>query len=137
MGDDAQTKLSLHIWHPSRDLAGVCRTLRSKPKNIWKKGDQRRTPKGKALEGVREESYCTIEFGAISQVSLSRQIERALVRLKPHRAALRRLRASGGTVSFYVGWFLTDNVGDALSVKLLAEMARMGIMLELNLYPPG
>ncbi|UFZ06971.1 hypothetical protein LQG66_11990 [Bradyrhizobium ontarionense] len=60
----------------------------------------------------------------------------ALAWLAPHRALLRRLVATGGRVSFYVGWFCDEHTGEAFDWNLLAALADLRIVLELNIYVP-
>jgi Domain of unknown function (DUF4279) len=129
-----RTKLSLHLKHPTRDLSTICRTLGLRPKIIWKEGEERRTPKGRRLAGVRESSYCSIDLGATSKVELSKKIESAVRSLKPHRAILRRLTSTGGRISFYVGWFCDNDTGETLSSEILRQMTDMEIALDLNIY---
>lgn len=131
-----RTELSLHLKHPTRDLSTVCRTLGLRPKIIWKKGDERQTPKGRSIGGVRESSYCSVELGAASKVELSKKIESALRLLKPHRPIFRRLSLTGGRISFYIGWFCDEHTGETFSSKILAQMADMHIALDLNVYVP-
>jgi len=129
-----QVKISLHIRHPTRDLSRVCRALRLEPKHIWKKGDERRTPKGNKIGGLREDSYCSIELGPTSRESISKKVEAALTLLEPHRALLRKLSSTGGTVSFFVGWFCESDTGERLSAQVVERMARFRIALDLNVY---
>lgn len=131
-----RVKLCLHIRHPSRDLSFVCQTLRLNPTHIWKKGEERKTPKGNKIGGIRDNSYCSIDLGQSSRVSLPKQIEAALDLLEPHRAVLRNLSTGGGTISFYVGWFCDEDTADALDVLILKRMAHLRIALELNVYLP-
>lgn len=130
------TKLSLHIKHPTRDLSAVCIALDLKPTHIWKKGDERQTPRGAKIGGTRTNSYCSIEFGASSRRPLPKQIEAALAVLKPHRAILRRLSSTGGRLSFYVGWFCAGDTGERLDWQLLEAMTDLRIALDLNVYMP-
>ena len=131
-----RAKLSLHIKHPTRDLASVCSALGFKPTNIWKKGDERRTPKGNKIGGLRENSYCSIGLGQSPRDPFPKQIEAVLTLLQPHRSMLRRLSSSGGTISFYVGWFCDEDTGETLNAQILERMAHLGIALELNIYLP-
>ncbi len=131
-----RVKLSLHIKHPTRDLSSVCSALRFEPTNIWKKGDERRTPKGNKIGGLRENSYCSIDLGQSSREPLPKQIEAALTLLQPHRAMLQRLSSTGGTISFYVGWFCDEDAGETLNAQILERMARLRVALELNIYLP-
>jgi hypothetical protein len=129
-----RAKLSLHIKHPTRDLSRVCNALGFKPRHIWKKGDERQTPRGNKIGGIREASYCSIDFGLPSREPIAKQIEANLVLLKRHRATLRKLSSSGGTISFYVGWFCDETTGEILSNELLWAMTDLRIALELNIY---
>jgi Domain of unknown function (DUF4279) len=129
-----RNKLSLHFRHPNRDLSIVCRTLGLRPKIIWKKGDERRTPKGHGIGSVRDYSYCSIELGAASKVQLSKKIEKAVESLNPHRALLRTLASTGGRTSFYIGWFCAEDTDDAFGSDILARMADLRIALDFNIY---
>jgi hypothetical protein len=131
-----RTRLSLHIKHPTRDLSPVCSALGLKPRVIWKKGEERRTPKGRKLGGLRDASYCSIELAQESRRSLAKQTEAALERLEPHRAVLRRLSSTGGRISFCVGWFCDEHSGELFSTDLLRAMTRLRIALDLNIYLP-
>jgi hypothetical protein len=132
-----RTKLSLHIRHPTRNLLSVCQVLGLQPKILWKKGDERQTPKGTKTGGTRENSYCAIELGAASKVRLSEKLEVALRMLKRHRALLRRLHSTGGRASFYIGWFCEGDTGEELGYEVLDGMADLRIALDLNIYVPG
>ena len=127
---------SLHIRHPTRDLARVCQTLGYRPKIIWSKGDARQTPKGTELEGVRDGSYCSISLGRTSRIDLSTKIEASLRTLRRHKALLRRLSSSGGRISFCVGWFLDRDAGEELDWKILAALADLRTGLDMRVYVP-
>jgi Domain of unknown function (DUF4279) len=131
-----RTKLTLHIKHPTRDLSLVCDELGMHPVHIWKAGDERRTPKGTRLAGLRAASYCSVDLGSTTRKLLSKQIEAALVLLKPHRRLLRRLSSTGGRISFFVGWFCDEHTGDSFDNQILDEMADLRIGLDLNIYIP-
>lgn len=130
------TKLSLHIEHPTRDLSSICAVLGLEPTHIWKKGDERQTPKGTKIGGTRANSYCSIEFGASSRKPLPKQIEAVLALLRPHRAILRKLSSTGGLISFYVGWFCDENTGERFGWQILDTMTDLRIALDLNIYVP-
>jgi hypothetical protein len=131
-----RVQLSLHIRHPTRDLSKVCSGLGLKPKHIWKKGDERRTPKGNKIGGLRDASYCSIDLSPVSRKSLVEQIEANVEMLKRHRSTLRKLSSTGGVISFYIGWFCDEHTGEALSTQLLGAMSDLRIALELNIYIP-
>lgn len=130
-----RSKLSLHIRHPDRDLSIVCESLNLAPKNLWKKGDERRTPKGHKLTGIRDNSFCTVEMEA-TNLPLQDQIERALNLLAPHRSIFREISSNGGQTSFYVGCFLDEDSVENFEWRVLESMADLRISLELNIYLP-
>jgi hypothetical protein len=67
---------------------------------------------------------------------LQKQIEATLTLLQPHRLMLRRLSSTGGTISFYVGWFCDEDTGETLDAQILERMARLRVALELSIYLP-
>jgi len=82
------------------------------------------------------ESRCSIDLGSTRRKLLSKQIEAALVLLKPHRRLLRNLSSTGGRVSFFVGWFCDEHAGDSFDRQILDGMADLRIALDLNIYIP-
>jgi hypothetical protein len=106
------------------------------PARIWKKGDERETPKGTKTGGTRTDSYCSIAFGEVSRKPLPEQIEAALSLLKQHRELLLELSSTGGVLSFFVGWFCDEDTGASFDWKILDEMANLHSSLELNIYVP-
>lgn len=133
---DQRTKLSLHITHPTRDLSAVCDAFGRRPIRLWKAGDERRTPKGTKIGGIRSESACAFDFGPATRRPLAKQIEAALLLLKPHRRMLRSLSSTGGRISLFVGWFCDEYTGESFSHNVLEKMADLRISLDLNIYGP-
>jgi hypothetical protein len=131
-----RTVLSLHLHHPTRDLSAICAALGLVPRHVWTKGDERQTPKGIKIGGIRDSSYSSIDLGVTSQEPLSEKIEAALALLKPHRAILRELSSRGGRVAFYIGWFCDEDTGEGLGWQILEKMSDLRIELELNIYVP-
>ena len=131
-----RTQLSLRVTHPTRDLAIVCQTLGLRPKVIWRRGDERKTPNGRSIGGLRDHSYCVIDLGVASKVGLPTKIESTVKTLKPHRSLLRKLDSEGGRISFSVGWFCDKDTGEAFDHEILAQMADLRIALDLYIYIP-
>ena len=131
-----RTKLSLQIRHPTRDLSTVCSALGLRPANLWKVGDERRTPKGNKIGGLRTDSHCSVDLGPTTRRPLSKQMEAALELLKPHRRMLRRLSSTRGRIGFFAGWFCDEHTGATFDYQILEGMADLRIALDLNLYVP-
>jgi hypothetical protein len=58
-----------------------------------------------------------------------------LDQLAMHRSFFHRIRAEGGGVEFFVGWFFETQSGDIFDYELLARMADLKIDLSLHVYP--
>jgi hypothetical protein len=131
-----RSKLGIQIQHPSRDLSKVCLTLGLKPKIVWKKGEERRTPKGNKIGGIRNFSHCSIDFKFPARQPLHEKIVAILARLKPYRTMLRKLWSTGGTISLYIGWFCDADTGLPLDTQILSVMADLRVSVELFVYIP-
>jgi len=131
-----RTNLALRLCHPTRDLLPVCTAIGLVPRRAWKKGDERQSPTGRNLGGVRDSSYCVADLGETSRGPLSKKIEAALTRLEPYQEILEEMSSTGGRVSFFVGWFLDEDTGDTLDWPILQKMSQLRIALEMNVYVP-
>jgi hypothetical protein len=131
-----RTQLSLRMWHPEADLSEFCRKAGLTPKVFWTKGDPRMTPKGRMLGGVRDSSYCLVNFGPASDIDLIEKIEAALAALSPHRADIERLVSTGGRITFSVAWFLEADTGKAIEWHTLGRMHELRIGFDFYLYVP-
>jgi hypothetical protein len=131
-----RTNLTLRLHHPTRDLLPVCTALGLAPRHAWKKGDERQTPNGRNLGGVRDSSYGSADLCKTSREPLSKKIEAALTRLEPYREVLEEVWSTGGRLSFFIGWFLDEDTGDTLDWPILQKTSQLRIELELNIYVP-
>jgi hypothetical protein len=59
-----------------------------------------------------------------------------LDQLAPHGSFFHRVRAEGGQVELFIGWFLDGHTGDLFTLDLLGRLADLKIDLSLCLYPP-
>ena len=126
--------ISLRAQHPDDDLAALIERVGIAPSQRWKKGDPRRTPKGKLLRGTRDDSYCSIPLQVARTSSLTEAVSDSLKVVRRVKKQLREIVASGGKVSIAVGWFCTGDAGTSLPSDLLAELGRAGVALDLYLY---
>ena len=110
----------------------------------WRVGAPRATPKGDPLIGTYDQSYWT--SGSIRQGewkpdahepdTLVNAIKELLRLFAEHKQFFKEIRSSGGSVEFFVGWFLGGDTGGVFKHDLLREMAGLGIDLSLDIYPP-
>ncbi|MBU6462901.1 MAG: DUF4279 domain-containing protein [Bradyrhizobium sp.] len=131
-----KSKIGLQIRHPFRDLSHVGPILGLKPSIIWKRGDERRTPKGNRIKGTRQDSRVSFEFKFLPRRPLSEKIRAALTALEQHRTMLRKLTTTGGTIILYIGWFCDEHTGMTLDTQILSGIANLRISVELFVYVP-
>ena len=139
MGKIFDFSVSLQVRHPDIDPAMVCAALSMEPSHSWKAGTPRVTPRGEPLGGTRRESYCSFNIAQGSDGEVAACLAATVKRLTKHRKFLNNLKATGGSVMFYVYWYPHGDTGETFNADLLAKMGRLGIDLGLNVigYWPG
>ncbi len=134
MGRTFEYAVSLHVKHPELGSAEITSNLHLKPRRNWTVGEPRRTPKGTPLEGVYKESYCCFEFGEGEDGELANCLRKAIGELRRYKPFLQQIRASGGSLEFFVFWYPNGDTGGSFDPELLGEMAELGITLGINVY---
>ena len=95
------------------------------------------TPAGHPLEGSRKETYWYRDFPLSRDAQLGSSIKSLLNRLSNRKNFFKKVRAKGGTVEFFVGWFIKRNSGEILGQDVLKNLSNLQIDLALDVYPPG
>jgi hypothetical protein len=126
--------VSLRVKHPNLAAAAISTQLGLSPKTCWSAGEVRKSPKGAPLGGTRRESYCAFDVGSGGDGELTECLEAAVKSLKAQEGFLRDIRASGGTVMFYVYWYPNGDTGEVFGADLLREIAALEIELGINVY---
>lgn len=136
MSSPFRYRVSLRVTHPTLDPAETAAQLAAEAKVSWAAGEPRKTPKGRLLGGVREESYCAFDIGSGNDGALAECLDAAVARLQPARDFIRQMRATGGSLMLYVSWYPAGDTGEVFGAALLRDMADLGIALGLNVYGP-
>ena len=126
--------VSLQIRHPTAQADALAGPLPWRAASSWSVGDERSTPKGRALGGERSQSYCTFEVGKGDDGKLAACLSPITEELLVHREHLAELRRTGGGLSFYVYWYPCGDTGEVFTAQLMAKMASLGIDFGLNVY---
>ena len=119
------------------DPEKITEALRIKPKRSWKAGEPRQTPRGTPLAGFNRDTYWMAGIAAGRWPSLiNGAIYDVLKKLVPHRAFFHHLRAEGGEVELFIGWFFENQSGDVLTHQCLALAGDLQIDLSFDVYSP-
>jgi hypothetical protein len=124
-------RVTLQVRHPNIDPQRIVAAIGLPPGRYWEAGEKRSTPKGESLPGTFRESYCYFDLGEGSDGQLADFLGHALGKLEHAAEFIAELRQTGGSVNFYVSWFLGPH-GEVFDIDLLAAMARLGIDLGIE-----
>lgn len=126
--------LSLRTHSFDVDPSEICTLLGRSPKWHWRMGDARVSPSGLKLNGNYEKSYCSFQIARENNEDLDQLIERVVNDLVQHKDLLTRIRAEGGWVDLFIGWYSTGNTGVVFSSVLMKLLADLGIDLAIDFY---
>jgi hypothetical protein len=124
-------QVSLQVYHPDADPAGIVDGLAIPASRSWKVGDRRSAPNGAELLGRYRETYCLFRLGDGNDGELAKCLGDAVKILQPKRHYLHWLRETGGRMNFYVGWTVGER-GEIFDTRLLSEIAQLGIDLGIE-----
>ena len=139
--DEARThyhfRISLRVAHPHAAPEEITKALGVAPKRSWEAGKPRQTPAGAPLAGINKGTYWTTDITAGRwPTDINDTVHEALNGLVPHRSFLHRVRAEGGSIELFIGWFFESQSGDVLTYQCLALAGDLQIDLSFDVYPP-
>jgi hypothetical protein len=107
-----------------------------KPDLFWKIGERRVAPNGRVLKGRYTESLWTYreKYEGTSR-NFFKKVDGIASRLKPHRAFLQKVSATGGKCEMYVQLSGAMNIGDSLRAPTLRLLGELDILLSVEVFP--
>jgi hypothetical protein len=126
--------VSLRTYSFDVEPSEICALLNRSPKRIWRIGDPRVSPSGTRLNGNYEESYCSFPITREGDEELEELIERLANSLIQHKDLFARIRAGGGRIDLFVGWYSVGNTGAVFSSVLMKLLSDLHIDLSLDGY---
>jgi hypothetical protein len=134
----SRSVFSLRVSHPSIDPEEISEGFGLAPRHSSRAGEERKTPKGQSLSGTYNTSYWMTELtgdesGNGDLLGALRDIAN---RLEPYEFFVKKIRAGGGRVEIFIGWFLETNDGFVFDHALVARFAALGVDLSFDVYPP-
>lgn len=128
-------RISLRLRHDSADLSACASRFGLEPSRQRQAGRQRTTPLGESLPGRWSDSYWTAALPVPPDESLEGALWRIAGWLDGHARFLADHRATGGSVSLFIGLFLEGpSAGFALPPALMRRYASPGVALEFDVY---
>ncbi|WP_156382227.1 MULTISPECIES: hypothetical protein [unclassified Aureimonas] len=126
--------ISLQVHHPDADPTDIARGVGLPVNRSWKLGQPRVTPRGTALAGHYDATYCLFDLGAGNDGELAERLQAIVAALIPRRDFLLGLRATGGSINFYITWTVGER-GEMFDCSLLSDLVGLGI--DLGIEPIG
>ncbi|HEX2811489.1 MAG TPA: hypothetical protein VHO04_02305 [Sphingopyxis sp.] len=123
--------ISLQVRHPDADPNDIVRGVGLPVKRSWAAGEPRSTPRGTALSGHRDASYCAFDLGAGDDGELAERLRAIVATLVPKQDFLLGLRATGGSINLFITWTVGER-GEMFDCSLLSGLARLGIDLGIE-----
>jgi len=127
-------EISLRLRHPSIDPDEVTLALSMTPEFRWKAGEPRTTPSGQRLEGFYESSYWCCKVSHEPGLGLITVVKEHLRNLEARRNFLIDFCAAGGSIEYFIGWFIGRNAGVVFDWELLNRLAALRIDLAFDVY---
>jgi hypothetical protein len=126
--------LALRIFHPSIDPDEITTKLDIAPHFSCKAGEPALTPAGTPLHRIRKETYWYYSESE-GDKNFPEKIERVIADIAPHRDFFHRIVADGGRIEFYLCLLGSVNIGNTLSLPLLARLVDLKIELSIEVFP--
>jgi hypothetical protein len=123
--------ISLQVRHPDADPHDIARGVGLPVKRSWKIGQPRVTPRGTPLEGHYDATYCAFDLGAGDNGDLAERLRVVVTSLFSKRDFLLHLRATGGSLNFFITWTVGER-GEMFDRSLLSDIASLGIDLGIE-----
>lgn len=124
------------VRHQSCRAEEVALALGWKFHNGWSVGDNRVTPVGTKLPGIRHDTMCAFRFESNEETATSAVADKVKHLLSRH-AYIRELVHTGGTMTLNVGLNGRFNSSLDLSPEILSGLNDLGILFSVECFPDG
>jgi len=134
--EDRKLIYGLQIWikHPSINANIITDTLKLTPNTYWQAGQNRYSPAGTILEGVYKETYWSHFYTVKGERSFSKEINRLIGVLMPHKFFINRISDTNGRVNLNISLYSGENIGDVIPYTILRDFYELKIGLGIELF---
>lgn len=128
------SSISLRLCHPTLPHSDIVREIGMKAEFSHTVGQQRRTPKGRLLEGLYRETYCCFKIKKKGASHLDDDLRPWCDFLEKHAIFLQVFLETGGRLEFYISIFLDGDRGFELDGPMLQRISALGVGLSVEMY---
>ena len=125
----------LMINHPTERLDTITNELGLQPDYKWQVGQPRSAPDGTPLPGVNRDTYWALCERVAGHRFFFETAVDMLDRLEAAEDFVRGLLASGGRIRIAINLPGRTNIGDSLASSHLSRMGRLGVELDIGIFP--
>ena len=128
-------EVTLRIRHPTETLEAVSKAFNLTPDYKWQVGQPRTTPTGALLPGIHKHTYWACTERVSGNRNFFKTVTDFLGDLEAAQEFVTHLIASGGTLTIVIHLPGFRNIGAGISAPDLGRMARLGIELDVEVFP--
>jgi Domain of unknown function (DUF4279) len=130
-------RLSFRVSHPLLKADRISTELGLNPRYTWNVGERARNKKNEEIGPIRKDTYCSYDVDYGPDVSgIADEISRFLKDMEYHKDFLRQIAKTGGKLSFYLAWFISNRMsGEIFTSALIERMADLRIDFAIEIYP--
>ncbi|WMD20196.1 hypothetical protein RAS12_26905 [Achromobacter seleniivolatilans] len=136
MSTDYTINVIVFVSHPSRRAEEIISALGWTPGNSWSAGDERITPTGLKLGGIREDTKCSFSF-CLNEEDGTSTAEDKVKHLLTKQPYVKDLIESGGKFRLKIHLNGQFHCHLGLSTEIMADLSKLGIPFEVECFPDG
>ncbi len=126
--------VSFRVFHPVLNPDDICQMLNMNTTNKWQVGEQRKTPKGRPLPGVYDQSYCSFRLNQKQDMELVDFLKYWNDTFLKYKDYFMDIYSSGGRLEYFIAWYSEGNTGEVFDVVLLEQLATLKVELAIDFY---
>jgi len=127
--------VTLMINHPNEKLDAITEAFGLQPDYKWQVGQPRSTPIGTLLPGVNRDTYWAFSDRIAGHRHFFETAMELLAKLEAAEEFVRNLLAGDGRIRMVLHLPGRTNIGDTLAPADLLRMGRLGVALDVEVFP--
>ena len=126
--------VSLRVTHPTYAHQEIVASLGMTPEFAHTVGTPRMTPKGRPLDGIYKETYCSFSLVKKQAGYFADGVRELLPLLNAKKEYLHHLRSAGGRAELYVGVFVEGSSGFTFAAEDMSAFVDLRLDVAVEYY---